>query len=96
MDIDNSMNKTLEISESEIREQLKNINIFKSFGPDAVHPKLLNALSDDSGFIAAVRKLYMCCIESRRIPEQWKKKKKRKKKKNILIGMYTNIINYYY
>ena len=46
------------ISEEDVYSQLKKLNIYKSMGPDDVHPKLLKCLSEDSNF---VRNLTLLC-----------------------------------
>ena len=52
--------------------KLSKLNIFKSYGPDKVHPKLLRSLSEDYGFIEAVTKLFINCAKSGTIPKVWK------------------------
>ena len=55
-----------------VREELSKLNIFKSYGPDSVHPKLLKSLSDDYEFINAVTDLFVNCANSGKIPKIWK------------------------
>ena len=53
----------MEVSSSDIKKQLLKLNIFKSSGPDGVHPKLLKSLAYDNNFVEAVRakSLYSRC-----------------------------------
>ena len=69
---DNILNLEIEISEKEIYNEFKSINIYKSFGPDNIHPKLLHALADNHDFIKRMKILYNKCIEERKIPLLWK------------------------
>ena len=56
-------NLILTISEKEVYGELRNVNIFKSFGPDNIHSKLLHALADNSCFVSGLCHLYNKCIE---------------------------------
>ena len=47
----------MEVSSSDIKKQLLKLNIFKSSGPDGVHPKLLKSLAYDDNFVEAVTQL---------------------------------------
>ena len=69
---DNIVNLEITISEKEIYDEFKSINIYKSFGPDNIHPKLLHALADNHDFIKCMKILYNKCIEERKIPLLWK------------------------
>ena len=69
---DNIVNLEIEISEKEIYNEFKSINIYRSFGPDNIHPKLLHALADNHDFIKCMKILYNNCIEERKIPLLWK------------------------
>ena len=55
-----------------IFNELKNLNIYKSFGPDNFHPKLLKSLSETPSFIASLNNLYRKCVKEQRIPGIWK------------------------
>ena len=48
------MMNLLYISEKDVYDELKSLNMFKSFGPDNVHPKLLNALADNAEFVKSI------------------------------------------
>ena len=39
------------IKDEDVFNELKSLNIYKSFGPDQVHPKLLHALADNNSFV---------------------------------------------
>ena len=43
----------LVVKSAAVRENLPKLNIFKSYGPDSVHPKLLKPLSEDDGFVVS-------------------------------------------
>ena len=62
----------MEVSSSDIKKQLLKLNIFKSSGPDGVHPKLLKSLAYDSNFVEAVTKLFQKCSDSGSLPAVWK------------------------
>ena len=60
------------ISEFDVYNELKSVDIYKSFGPDNVHPKLLRSLADNPSFVQCLTKLYSKCISNRCIPKIWK------------------------
>ncbi|KAL5254348.1 hypothetical protein ACHWQZ_G013958 [Mnemiopsis leidyi] len=60
------------IRSSDVKKQLLKLNIFKSSGPDGVHPKLLKSLANDDRFVEAVTQLYVKCSETGILPEIWK------------------------
>jgi len=62
----------MEISSSDIKKQLLKLNVFKSSGPDGVHPKLLKSLAYDEKFVEAVTKLFVKCSETGVLPDIWK------------------------
>ena len=62
----------LEIESEDVKRELLKLNIYKSCGPDGVHPKLLKSLAYDSSFVDAVTKLFKECLSSGDIPEIWK------------------------
>ena len=51
--------------------KVSRLNIFKSYGPDSVHPKVLKSLSDDFGFVNAVTKLSIVFFLGS-LPKVWK------------------------
>ena len=55
-----------------MKDELKNLNCFKSFGPDGVHPKLLKSLAGDSSFVDALVQLFRVCTDSGKLPDIWK------------------------
>ena len=55
-----------------MRYELKNLNCFKSVGPDSIHPKLLKSLADDFAFVESLTNLFRVCAESGHIPEIWR------------------------
>ena len=62
----------MEVSSSDIKKQLLKLNIFKSSGPDGVHPKLLKSLAYDNNFVEAVTKLFQKCSDTGFLPAVWK------------------------
>ena len=60
------------ITNEGVRKELLKLNIFKSMGPDEIHPKVLKALADDSGFVSALTLLFSKCNETGVLPEVWK------------------------
>ena len=63
---------SVDITEEDVLSQLKKLNIYKSMGPDDVHPKLLKSLSDDPSFVRSLTLLYQKCAEECVIPNMWK------------------------
>ena len=53
----------------DVRYELKNLNCFKSVGPDSIHPKLLKSLADDFAFVESLTNLFRMFAESGHIPE---------------------------
>ena len=51
------------ITEEDVFNELKSLNIYKSFGPDQVHPKLLHALADNNSFVRCIMHLFSKCIK---------------------------------
>ena len=62
----------LEITNEDVLDEFKRIDISKSQGPDGIHPKLLKALSSNKDFINSITKLFQACASSCKIPTQWK------------------------
>ena len=60
------------IDVNDVEKELKSLNIYKSFGPDNIHPKLLRALSRNTSFVNSLTELYRKCVIERRIPGIWK------------------------
>ena len=60
------------IEDSNVKDELSKLNIYKSFGPDMVHPKLLKSLCDNSRFIHSVGELFRKCADTGKIPAEWK------------------------
>ena len=70
-----NMNSTigdLFINDDDVKSELKKLNIYKSCGPDDIHPKLLKSLSNDSEFVKAISELMRACATAREIPRAWK------------------------
>ena len=62
----------VDICDSDVKNKLSNLNIYKSFGPDECHPKLLKAMADNPQFVEALGDLFRCCAASGEIPLVWK------------------------
>ncbi|KAL5247270.1 hypothetical protein ACHWQZ_G019213 [Mnemiopsis leidyi] len=62
----------IDISFDKVKHELETLNCFKSYGPDNIHPKLLQSLADDSSFVDAVVELFRECTDSGKLPEIWK------------------------
>ena len=62
----------LEVSSASVKCELQKLNIYKSLGPDRVHPKLLKALSYDARFVDAVTDLFNVCLKEGKLPSVWK------------------------
>ncbi|KAL5272067.1 hypothetical protein ACHWQZ_G000318 [Mnemiopsis leidyi] len=62
----------LEVRSSDVKKQLLKLNIFKSSGPDGVHPNLLKSLAYDDSFVEAVTQLFVKCSETGTLPKVWK------------------------
>ena len=59
-------------STEDVKRELSSLNIFKSCGPDNVHPKLLKSLASDNNFVEAVTQLFIKCSETGTMPAIWK------------------------
>ena len=62
----------LDVDAASVKNELLKLNIYKSCGPDGVHPKLLKALAGDASFVDAVTLLFKACLDSGEIPKMWK------------------------
>ena len=62
----------IDVNPESVRNELKKLNVFKSFGPDGVHPKLLKALAGDQSFVDAIVSLFRVCLDSGTLPKVWK------------------------
>ena len=62
----------LKFSTKEVKDFLDKLNIWKSMGPDEIHPKLIRTLSNKSEFIYAITDLFQKCYDSGKLPAVWK------------------------
>jgi hypothetical protein len=60
------------IEPANVAHELLKLDIFKSIGPDGVHPKLLKALAVDKQFVGAVTELFRKCSDTGKLPSVWK------------------------
>ena len=72
-DFESEIGSEIIITEEDVFNELKSLNIYKSFGPDQVHPKLLHALADNNSFVRCIMHLFSKCINEQRIPNIWEK-----------------------
>ena len=79
------------ISSEDVRSKLKNLNYFKSLGPDGIHPKVLKALADDVTFVESLTNLFKICADTGYIPKIWKSANITALFKN---GSKTDLLNY--
>ena len=73
--VSNSKNNVIEdivITASEVAQELKNIDVSKSQGPDNIHPKLLKSLAGNNQFVGALTELFNTCATTGKIPLAWK------------------------
>ena len=68
----NVLPDVVSITEDDVCYQLRKLNIYKSMGPDNIHPKLLKSLADNQGFVKSLTLLYNKCAEEGKIPSIWK------------------------
>ena len=62
----------IEFNHTQVKYELENLNCFKSFGTDGIHPKLLKSLSGDCDFVNALVKLFSVCTDTSTLPSIWK------------------------
>ena len=60
------------IEDSSVKDELCKLDIFKSFGPDTVHPKLLKSLGSNVSFVHSIGELFRKCANTGKIPPDWK------------------------
>ena len=58
----------MQVSSFDIKKQFLKLTIFKSSGPDGVHPKLLKSLAYDNNFVEAVTNLFQKCSDTGSLP----------------------------
>ena len=68
-----SVNHTCDpVSYDQVLKLLGELNIYKSYGPDEMHPKVIKSLSALPDFVRIMQLLFNTCITERCIPEIWK------------------------
>ena len=67
-----SMSSGDDVYLTQVKYELENLNCFKSFGPDGIHPKLLKSLSGGCDFVNALVKLFSVCTDTSTLPSIWK------------------------
>ena len=60
------------VSYEDALKLLNGLNIYKSYGPDEIHPKVIKSLAVLPDFVKALQLLFNTCIVERTIPEIWK------------------------
>ena len=58
---------------ADVQKRLSDLNIWKSYGPDQIHPKILKCLSDIPPFVSMIVQFFKKCYDSCEIPSVWKK-----------------------
>ena len=61
---------TFNFSTEEVQERLQHLNIYKSTGPDILHPRILRALEDK--LARTFTHILIISVETGIIPEDWK------------------------
>ena len=61
---------TLNFSTEEVQEKLQHMNIYKSTGPDMLHPRIFRALEDK--LARPLTHIFSNSVETEIIPEDWK------------------------
>ena len=61
---------TFNFSTEEVQEKLQHLNIYKSTGPDILHPRILRALEDK--LARPLTHIFNNSVETWIIPEDWK------------------------
>ena len=61
---------TFNFSTKEVQEKLQHLNIYKSTGPDMLHPRILRALEDK--LARPLTHIFNNSVETEIIPEDWK------------------------
>ena len=62
----------IEILDDDVAKYLADLNIYKSSGPDKIHPKLLKSLAGNNIFVRAIGDLFRNCAGTGNIPDVWK------------------------
>ena len=68
-----SVNHTCDpVSYDQVLKLLAELNIYKSYGPDEMHPEVIKSISALPDFVRTMQLLFNTCITERCIPEIWK------------------------
>ena len=60
------------VSYEDALKLLNGLNIYKSYGPDEMHPKVIKSLAVLPDFVKAIQLLFNTCIVERTVPKIWK------------------------
>ena len=79
------------IENEDVANELKKLNVYKSMGPDDIHPKLLKSLAHNNNYISMLGDLFRKCASTGKIPSVWKSA-------NVIAlhkkGSKSNALNY--
>lgn len=70
IELDVLQSTPVEISVENITKRLQNLNVFKSPGPDAMHPRVLKEVRNEIAYPLTV--IFEVSLETNTLPNDWK------------------------
>lgn len=58
------------IDVEDIKKRLNNLNVYKSYGPDMLHPRILKELKNEIAL--PLKLIFECSLATKMLPEDWK------------------------